>query len=100
MDKDGVIDLAEYIAQVSLDADTIDIYFMDVLEEIGRRFGTPLLDIELFEITNGTATYSMPADAVSIQALFHNDRMLSQGDLKDLEAYDDEWRTLSGDPWA
>jgi hypothetical protein len=26
--------------------------------------------------------------------------MLSFSELKDLEAYDDDWRTLSGNPWA
>ena len=98
MNKTDIIQLVEDIANVPLDADTIDIYYDDVLDTLGRSSFAPLVDGKLFAITSGTAVYSAPSDKSQILDIFIGSRHLSSSTLFDLEAYDDSWRTLTGSP--
>lgn len=100
MTKAEVITLVEDIARVTVDGDTIDRYYADVLEEIGKWVNAPLLNVEIVEITSGTAAYGYPTNAVAIIALFHTDRHLSKTSLIELEGYSSTWRDDTGDPWA
>ena len=100
MTKAEIITLVEDIARVDIDADTVDRYYADVLEEIGKWMDAPLLNVEIVEITSGTASYGYPTDAVAIVALFHTDRHLSRTSLIELEGYSSTWRDDTGDPWA
>ncbi len=100
MNKADIIGVAEDLGRFDINADTIDEYLGVVLSEVCRRFGAPLMALELFEVRNDVSDYSTPDNAARIVAIFHNDRMLSASTRGELEAYDDAWRALSGDPWA
>lgn len=100
MTKAEIIALAENIGRVSIDADTIDVYFTDTLEEIGRFPKPPLVNVELQEVTSGTAEHAYPDDAVLPLHIFHGERHLSPETVANLEAYEDGWRALTGDPFA
>lgn len=100
MNKAQIIDLVEKIGRFTLDADVIDGYFTDVIEEIGKRLNAPLLAISLFRIRAGTSLYNLLPSATTLKILFHGERMLSRHARIDLDAYDSTWRALTGDPWA
>lgn len=99
MTKDEIISLAEFIAKVSLDADTLDKYFYDILDEIGQVNSPPLVAAELFEITSGTATYTLPSDAIRALDIFIGDSHLSEVSAAALRAYSASWRALSDTPY-
>jgi len=101
MTKAEILALAKTISrQPDLDDDTIDIYYDDVIDEIGQTSIPPLVAIELFAITSGTVEYTYDTSAVKLLAVFAGTRQLLPASTMDMEAYNDEWRTLSGTPIA
>lgn len=100
MNKSTIIQLVEDIARVTLDPDTIARYYDDALEDVCKFDRPPLVTSEMIEITAGTATYDYPTDAVKIVNAFYDSTQLLPCIISALDAYSDDWRDDSGDPWA
>ena len=98
MTKTTIIAFAEMIANVSLDADTINVYFSDILNEWGKNPSTPLVDVQQQDVTAGTATYSLPDAAVKLLHLFYEGTHLASNTESDLDALSPNWKSDTGDP--
>jgi hypothetical protein len=100
MSKGEILQFCKDYSGISLNDDTLTVYYDDTLNEIGFFNNPPLVDVEFFAIIAGTAEYEYPDRAVRHLDIFHDDKLLSPARLHDLEAYDMDWRTLSGTPAA
>ena len=100
MTKAEILTLVNDLARQTLDPDTLDIYYDDVLNEIGSSSSHPLVAIELFDIISGDHTYDYDASAVKLLAVFAGTKTLLSASTMDLEAYNEDWRTLTGTPIA
>ena len=104
MTKDEVLQVVRDIAVLTVNEDTIDQFYDDVLNEIGRGEKAPLVESSLVEVTFGVSSYTIPSNGVEIHSLFHcinnadrDCRQLSLASVYELEAYDDGWVLESGD---
>jgi len=100
MTKAEILDLVNALARQTLNPDTLAIYYDDILAEIGRSPKPPLVEIELFDITAGDHTYNYDASAIKLLAVFAGTKQLLAASTMDMEAYDDDWRNLTGTPLA
>jgi len=101
MTKVEILALVKELArQPDLDADTLDIYYDDIIEDIAKSPSHPLVSIELFNILSGTFNYLYDASAVKLLAVFAGTRQLLPASTTDMGAYDKDWRNLTGSPFA
>ncbi len=100
MTKAEILALVASLAIQPLDADPLDVYFGESLEDMGKRSKPPLVGTQLFDVTAGTADYTLSSDAVRMLAVFIGGVQLSAATIGDLEAYSAVWRTLTGTPFA
>lgn len=77
----------------------IGTYFDDVMEEICKLPNCPFIDTYTDASVDGTSDYTYPTSAVRILAIFYNAIPLSYVTVPELEAYDRDWRALTGDPY-
>ena len=98
MIKSDILDLVQDIARDQADADAIDAYYDEAVEELGKLQDPPMQERALVEFTSGTATYDYPVEAVEILHAFHASYQLPRTTKEALEAYDMEWRSGSGVP--
>ena len=82
------------------DSTEISTFHDDVMEEISKSPRSPFVDYDTISIVSGTSQYNFPSDAIRMLALFYKDAHLSPSTISDLEAYDKDWLTTTGDPWA
>lgn len=94
MSRAQIVTLADSLAHgVSASASLQD-SFDDVLERLARTT-SPFVDTETYTPTDGTAEYSYPSSAVVLLAVFHGAVQLPLTNVKELEAYDEDWRATA-----
>lgn len=90
--------LAQDLCHDKADSSEMDTYISDTVEQICKMPNCPLVDTDTAASTSGTSDYVFPAAAVRIVTIFYNEIPLSYATVTELEAYDDDWRALTGDP--
>ncbi len=103
MAKADVLALVDLLAGTRSDSESLatattrSAYYDEAVSEHGLiREGA--MDAEFVAVTNGTATYTFPTDAVRVLAWIFDATTLRPTNRRALEAYDSEWRTRRGTP--
>ena len=91
--QDNIVDLANIIAGTTGSTTTMNIYYDEVMRNLGTRFNPPLFESTTFAISSGTASYAWPSTACSVLAIYSSaGREILQANRTELDAYDDGWR--------
>ena len=100
MTKAPILSLVNSLANFPIDGDLLDVYYDDVLVELGRMTNTPLTANELQPVVANTHTYSIPDKMISILHAFHSSKSLISSRTQDVDAYVNEWRDDTGTPFT
>ena len=100
MTKAEVLTIVKTLTHDQADSVTIDGYFDQLIDDLGRRTFDVLTDMEVIPLVNGQEEYTLPANAVVEHAIFLDDRELRHTYVQQLEAMDMNWRDHIGKPWA
>lgn len=103
MDKEAIIELAQDLSMSEVWMNEIiesdyTRYFTDALESFCQSPNCPLIASSSISIISGTAEYSYPSNCVRILGIFYRAAHLPYASRGELEAYDKEWKSLSGTP--
>ena len=82
------------------DSTTISVYFNDVIYKLGQIERPPFVEWAQQKITSGTATYNYQSDEIRPLHTIMEEKEIFESSEDDLEAYDFEWRTATGVPFA
>jgi hypothetical protein len=86
--------LTNNLAHSKGDSDTMDASYDDVMDRLARTT-SPFVNSETFSPTDGTSEYSYPTTAIKLLKVIHSTTDLPEATGKELEAYDDDWRTTA-----
>lgn len=100
MTKSTIDTLVDDLCHDLGNATEIAVFHDDVMEELSKSPGSPFVDYATISVVSGTSQYDFPSDAIRLLAIFYEGAHLSPSTIPDLEAYDKDWLTLTGDPWA
>lgn len=94
--------LAQSLCLSQGDTSQVARYYTDVVDELGKSTNPPIAASAALSIVSGIISYSFPAAAIRLIAIFSNARSLSPCTLAELEAYSATWRADTGDAlsWA
>lgn len=103
MNKEEIIELAQDLSIFEIWANEIisddyTRYFTDSLEAYCQSEKCNLVASSSVSIVDGTAEYSIPSNCVTILGIFYKEAHLPYAERNELEAYDKEWKNLSGTP--
>ena len=100
MTKAEILLLVKNLTQDQADSVTIDDYFNQVLDDLGRVSDDTMTEMEVIPLTEGTEEYTLPDNAVIERAIFFDNHELRHTTVKQLEARSKSWRAHRGRPWA
>lgn len=100
MTKSSILTLVNQLANFTIDGDLVDIYYDDVLVELGRMTNPPLTANELQPVVSGTHTYSIPDKMITILHAFYSSKSLISSRTQDVDAYVNAWRGDTGTPFS
>lgn len=98
MNKNEIKALAQIIARDLATDTTLDDYYNEVVQELGKELSPLLVEADLFTFTSGTAVYDYPLAAVELLNLFFTGYALPRVTEDTLDVYSKTWRSTFGTP--
>jgi hypothetical protein len=100
MTKNEIKTLIQDISRSEAEDATIDLYYDEVVEELGKLPDPPIVEVNLYPYTAATSTYDYPTDTIEPLHLFFTGYHLMRVSKHSLEAYEQTWRDDTGSPKA
>jgi hypothetical protein len=100
MTKLEVLQLVKDLTQQQADDVTIDGYFDQLLDDLGRTNADLMTEMESIPLVADQYEYTLPDRAICEHAIFFADRELRYTTVQQLEARSSSWRDHVGKPWA
>lgn len=98
MTKTTITALAQDLCHDKADDTQLSTYYDDVLEELCKLPNCPFVAATNDVSVAAQSDYAFPTNSVRIIAIHYVEAPLSYSSIAGLEAYDYEWRDLTGDP--